>query len=76
MRITSWNVNGLRACARKGFLDWLESSDAMVDAFRERTIPCRYDVWESPADHHERWWRGQLRSWLERALPATRERQS
>ncbi|OYD16554.1 exodeoxyribonuclease III [candidate division WOR-3 bacterium JGI_Cruoil_03_51_56] len=23
MRILSWNVNGIRACARKGFLDWL-----------------------------------------------------
>ncbi len=24
MKIASWNVNGLRACARKGFLEWLE----------------------------------------------------
>ena len=23
MKIYSWNVNGLRACGRKGFLDWL-----------------------------------------------------
>ncbi len=35
MRITSWNVNGLRACARKGFLDWLESSDAEVVGLQE-----------------------------------------
>ena len=42
MRIVSWNVNGLRACAKKGFLDFLESSaaDVMllqeVRAFREQ----------------------------------------
>jgi exodeoxyribonuclease-3 len=27
-RLFSWNVNGLRACAKKGFLDWLVRSDA------------------------------------------------
>lgn len=25
VKITSWNVNGIRACYKKGFLDWLES---------------------------------------------------
>jgi len=29
IRLFSWNVNGLRACAKKGFLDVLESSDAV-----------------------------------------------
>ncbi len=24
LRIVSWNVNGIRACVKKGFLDWLE----------------------------------------------------
>jgi hypothetical protein len=32
MRIVSWNVNGLRACAKKGFLDFLQnSSKAIID---------------------------------------------
>lgn len=26
MRITSWNVNGIRACAKKGFADWLATA--------------------------------------------------
>ncbi|NCN39904.1 exodeoxyribonuclease III, partial [bacterium] len=26
-RIASWNVNGIRACAKKGFVDWVESED-------------------------------------------------
>ncbi len=26
-RIASWNVNGIRACAKNGFVDWLKSED-------------------------------------------------
>ena len=26
-RVASWNVNGIRACAKKGFVDWLASED-------------------------------------------------
>ena len=40
MRIVSWNVNGLRACVRKGFLDFLEASDADVVGIQElRALP-------------------------------------
>ena len=35
MRIVSWNVNGLRACAKKGFLEFLERSKADVVALQE-----------------------------------------
>ena len=35
MRIVSWNVNGLRACVRKGFLDFLEASQADVVCVQE-----------------------------------------
>jgi exodeoxyribonuclease-3 len=35
MRIVSWNVNGLRACARKGFLRFLADSDADVVGLQE-----------------------------------------
>ena len=35
MKIVSWNVNGLRACARKGFSSWLEASDADVIGLQE-----------------------------------------
>jgi exodeoxyribonuclease-3 len=40
MRIVSWNVNGLRACAKKGFLDVLENSRADVMTLQEvRSFP-------------------------------------
>ena len=35
MRIVSWNVNGLRSCARKGFLDWLPQSRAQIVGLQE-----------------------------------------
>ena len=40
MRVLSWNVNGLRACARKGFLRWLGASGADFVALQEvRALP-------------------------------------
>ena len=35
MRIISWNVNGLRAAVRKGFLDWLEGCGAEIVGLQE-----------------------------------------
>lgn len=40
MRIVSWNVNGLRACTKKGFVDFLADSGADVLALQEvRAFP-------------------------------------
>lgn len=35
MKIVSWNVNGLRAAIRKGFLNWFENSDADIVCLQE-----------------------------------------
>jgi exodeoxyribonuclease III len=35
MKLISWNVNGLRAAIKKGFLDWLHSQDADVVGLQE-----------------------------------------
>ena len=35
MRVLSWNVNGLRACARKGFLHFLAASGADIVGLQE-----------------------------------------
>ncbi len=35
MRIVSWNVNGLRACVRKGFDTWLRGARADIVALQE-----------------------------------------
>ena len=40
VRIIGWNVNGLRACVKKGFLEFLEASDADVMCLQEvRALP-------------------------------------
>jgi len=35
MRIVSWNVNGLRSVAKKGFFDWLSAESAFVVGLQE-----------------------------------------
>ncbi|MDD3261471.1 MAG: exodeoxyribonuclease III [Oscillospiraceae bacterium] len=35
MKLISWNVNGLRACLKKGFLDFFQTSDADVYCLQE-----------------------------------------
>jgi exodeoxyribonuclease-3 len=40
VRVVSWNVNGIRACARKGFRAWLARAGADVVALQEvRALP-------------------------------------
>ena len=34
-KILSWNVNGLRAIYKKGFLDWVESENADIICLQE-----------------------------------------
>lgn len=35
MKILSWNVNGLRSCAKKGFEEWLQTSKAGIVGLQE-----------------------------------------
>ncbi len=53
-RIVSWNVNGLRACIKKGFLTFLESSGADVVGIQElRAMPGQLpDEGRAPAGWH------------------------
>ena len=53
-RIVSWNVNGLRACVNKGFLEFLETSRADVVAVQEvRAFPEQLDdTTRAPAGWH------------------------
>ena len=35
MKLISWNVNGLRACMQKGFLDYFKQADADIFCLQE-----------------------------------------
>ena len=45
---------------------WLESTRRMQRVLAERSLPHEIEIWPAPADHHERWWKLQLRRFLER----------
>lgn len=38
MKLISWNVNGLRACVKKGFLDYFKSEDADIFCLQETKL--------------------------------------
>ena len=35
MKFISWNVNGIRACVKKGFLDFFNEADADIFCIQE-----------------------------------------
>ena len=35
MKFISWNVNGIRACVKKGFLDFFNETDADIFCIQE-----------------------------------------
>ena len=57
MRITTWNVNGLRAALRKGFADHLQQISPDVLLLQEiRVLPEQLDEqWRSPSGWHVVW---------------------
>jgi exodeoxyribonuclease III len=57
MRITTWNVNGMRAALRKGFADLLETIDPDVLLLQEiRVQPEQLPAeWAAPAGWHVHW---------------------
>lgn len=54
MKLISWNVNGLRACVGKGFLDFFESSDA--DFFCLQETKLQQGQIELPTEKHRQFW--------------------
>ncbi len=54
MRLISWNVNGLRACLNKGFLDFVAAADADVICLQETKLKEHQVDFELPGYH--RYW--------------------
>jgi exodeoxyribonuclease-3 len=57
MKITTWNVNGLRAALRKGFADHLQRLDPDVLLLQEvRAFPEQLpELWMNPTGYHVHW---------------------
>ena len=53
-RLISWNVNGLRACVGKGFLDYFKEADADVFCIQESKLQEGQIVLVTPG-YHQYW---------------------
>ncbi len=54
MRLISWNVNGIRACLQKGFLDFFNEIDADVFCLQETKLQAGQHDLELPG-YHQYW---------------------
>ena len=56
IRLFSWNVNGLRACGRKGFPEWLAAEKPDVLGLQEtRALPEQLDAELREPDGYQTW---------------------
>lgn len=70
MKLISWNVNGIRAVWKKGFLDWFEQQDADVVAIQE-TKAWQDQLTEEqlhPKKYHSHWFSAQKKGYSSVAL--------
>ena len=51
MKFISWNVNGLRACVGKGFLDFFKEADADIFCLQETKVQAGQIDLDLPGDH-------------------------
>lgn len=73
MRLVSWNVNGLRACMKKGFADFFEAINADIVCLQE-TKCCREDMADCDfSGYHQYWNSAQKRGYSGTALFSRRE---
>ena len=54
MKLISWNVNGLRACMQKGFMDFFNEIDADIFCLQETKMQQGQLELELP-DYHQYW---------------------
>jgi exodeoxyribonuclease-3 len=65
MQIVSWNVNGIRAAERKGFLDWLQQAQPDIVGVQETKAAPEQLSAEllSPPGYHSYWSSGERRGY-------------
>ena len=53
-KLISWNVNGLRACAQKGFMDFFDQADADIFCLQETKLQAGQFTWPRK-QYHDYW---------------------
>ena len=54
MKFISWNVNGIRACVQKGFMEFFEKADADIFCIQESKMQEGQLALETPG-YHQYW---------------------
>ncbi|NYF24441.1 exodeoxyribonuclease III [Sporosarcina sp. JAI121] len=72
MKLVSWNVNGLRACVRKGFLEYFESMDA--DIFCVQEIKLQEGQIDLQLDGYHQYWNYALKKGYSGTAVFTKEK--
>lgn len=54
MKLISWNVNGIRACLQKGFMDFFEEADADIFCLQETKLQAGQHDLQLPG-YHQYW---------------------
>ena len=73
MKLISWNVNGLRACVQKGFLEYFKEADADIFCLQETKMQPGQLELELPG-YHQYWNSAGRRAIPERLLLPGRSR--
>lgn len=56
MKLISWNVNGIRACVKKGFLEYFKEQDADIFCIQESKLQeGQINLDEELKDYHQYW---------------------
>lgn len=72
MKLISWNVNGIRACLQKGFLDFFEEADADIFCLQETKLQAGQHDLELPG-YHQFWNYAEKKGYSGTALFTKRE---
>lgn len=72
MKLISWNVNGLRACMDKGFMDFFQEADADIFCLQETKLQEGQIALELP-DYHQYWNYAEKKGYSGTALFSKRE---
>jgi len=72
MKFISWNVNGLRACLGKGFLDFFKEADADIFCLQETKLQAGQLTLELPG-YHQYWNYAEKKGYSGTAVFAKRE---
>lgn len=75
MKLISWNVNGLRACVQKGFLDYFRESDADLFCIQESKLQEGQIELDLPG-YHQYWNYAKKKGYSGTAIFAKREPQA